>query len=239
MEEVNTINWNQKCWRYFKLDRFINCLKNGNMYFAAANQFQDDFEGSVNLQSPNSIPNSSNNVINMVNNAFKSLQRLTKISCWHKADYESDAMWKLYAQERKGIAISTTPEKMKQAFKAFRLKPEYCIEEIYIGNVQYVDLTTQYINDTMLNIFFYKHLVYSFENELRLVISLRLAEEFGMQVPEKGIFVQVDYTKLIDDIIIGPEINSEDREELRQVCIGMGLESKLRDSCLTWKPRFY
>lgn len=25
--------------------------------------------------------------------AFAELRRLTKINCWHRADYESDAMW--------------------------------------------------------------------------------------------------------------------------------------------------
>jgi hypothetical protein len=42
-----------------------------------------------------------------------------------RAAYESPAMWKLYAGEHKGIAICTTPDRMRAAFKPFRLKPEY------------------------------------------------------------------------------------------------------------------
>lgn len=247
MKEINTINWNQKCWHYFKVDKFISSLMENHMYFAAANEFEDNFEGASTLHSIDSvpyIPDSLSSIphissmLNLAENAFRNLQELTKINCWHKADYESDAMWKLYAQERKGIAICTTPEKMRKAFKPFRLKPEYCIEEINIGNVQYIDLTDNHIDDTMLNMYFYKHLVYLYENELRLVVSLRIASEFGVEVPKKGIFVQVDYNELIDEIIIGPNISNNDREKLYFTCKNLGLDSKLKDSCLTLKPRF-
>ena len=145
----------------------------------------------------------------MFNNAFMQLQRLTKINCWHKA-------WKIYARNKKGVAITTTPEKMRCAFKPYMIKPQYCKEELYIGNVEYIDLMSQHIDDTMLGRFYYKHLVFAYENEIRLSISLRLAEEFGVRVPEKGIFVQVDYSKLIDNIIIGPNIDIEDRKKIQQ-----------------------
>lgn len=240
MKEIkpNTINWQQKCWRYFKTDRFIDSIENGHMYFASANEFEDVFEGSALIinTSNHSVPEDSN--FTMINNAFKQLQRLTKINCWHKADYESDAMWKIYAQNKKGIAITTTPEKMQQAFKAYRIKPEYCEEDLYIGNVEYIDLVSQRINDTMLGTYFHKHLVYAYENEIRLSISLRTAEEFGVRVPEKGIFVLVDYLKLIDSIIVGPNVDVKDRKKIQQIMQKIGLESKVRDSCLTYKPIF-
>lgn len=241
MKEVftNTINWKQKCWRYFKLDRFISSLQQDHIYFAAANEFEDKFEGAVSLQPPDSTHYlTSSQIINFTNNAFKELQRLTKVICWHQADYESDMMWKLYAQQRKGVAICSNPGRMKNAFKPFKLKPEYCEEEIHIGNVKYIDLTSARMNTTMDNIFFYKHLAFSSENELRLAIFLRHAEEFGVKVPSKGIFVQVDYKELIDHIVIGPDINNEDKDVLYEVCKGYGLETKLQDSSLIYTPLF-
>lgn len=236
---TNKISWNQKCWRYFKLDRFISSIHHGHMYFAAANQFEDKFEGAVSLQHPISTHYLfSSPIINLANEAFRELQRLTKVNCWHKAEYESDMMWKLYAQQMKGVAICSTPEKMKKSFKPFKLKPEYSQEKLYIGNVEYIDLTSFRIDATMESIFFYKHLAYSLENELRLAIFLRLAEEFGVSVPEKGIFVQVNFEELIDRIVIGPNINSKEKDGLYQVCKEYGLEAKLQDSSLIFTPLF-
>lgn len=147
-------------------------------------------------------------------------------------------MWRLYAQQRKGLAISSSPERMKKAFKPFRLRPDYGVEEIHIGNVEYVDLTSCRIDTTMDNIFFYKHRAFSSENELRLAIFLRHAEEFGVQVPEKGIFIEVNYEELIDHIVIGPDVNGEEKDRLNQVCKEYGLETRLQDSSLTYTPLF-
>lgn len=37
--------------------------------------------------------------------AFFSLRKFMKINCRHRADYESDAMWKLYAEQSKGERV--------------------------------------------------------------------------------------------------------------------------------------
>jgi hypothetical protein len=235
----STIDWGQKCWRYFTVDRFIDALENGHIYFAAASEFEDKFEGATcivdpkNLGIANKIP-----FFDMTNKAFKQLQGLTKINCWHKSDYESDLMWKIYAQNKKGVAITTTPKKMQQAFKTYKIKDEYGEEDLYIGNVEYIDLSSQHIEDTMLGIFFYKHIVFASEKELRLSISLRMADEFGVIVPQSGIFVSVDYSILIENIIIGPSISKEDRDRLIKVIKKLGYQTKVLDSCLTYNPIF-
>jgi hypothetical protein len=237
--KINSINWKQKCWKYFSVDRFIDAIENGYLYFAAANQFEDNFEGATTIVSSKVKEFEFGPNFALANNAFKELQRLTKISCWHKSIHESYAMWKIYAQENKGVAITTTPDKMRLAFKPYRIKSEYCEEDLIIGNVEYVDLTSQHIDDTMLDVFFYKHLIYAYENEIRLVISLRTAEEFGVSVPDEGVFVHVDYHELIEDIVLGPNLRSEDRISILRVCKKIGLDSKVQDSCLTFKPIFF
>jgi len=237
--KTNSINWKQKCWKYFNVDRFIEAIENGYLYFAAANQFEDNFEGATMIVSPKVKEFEFGTNSALLNNAFKELQRLTKISCWHKSNHESYAMWKIYAQENKGVAITTTPDKMRLAFKPYRIRPEYCEEDLIIGNVEYVDLTSEHIDDTMLGVFFYKHLIYANENEIRLVISLRTAEEFGVSVPNEGVLVLVDYHELIENIVLGPNLRSEDRIRILGVCEKMGLDSKIQDSCLTYRPIFF
>lgn len=52
MEIINigdSIPSETKIWRYFKFNRFIELLENKNIYFTAATQFEDPFEGVVSI----------------------------------------------------------------------------------------------------------------------------------------------------------------------------------------------
>src|SRR4051812_44504506 len=97
------IDWNGGVWRYFKLDQFIEFINTSSLYFASARQFEDKFEGAVAVM-PFGFPVDPRYAEpDNVDRAFEQLKRLTKISCWHKAVYESDAMWQLYANKKKGV----------------------------------------------------------------------------------------------------------------------------------------
>ena len=171
--------------------------------------------------------------------AFFALKKLTKISCWHCADYESDAMWKLYAAQNKGIAICTTPERMRAAFKPFRLKPDYGVEDMWAAPVTYVDLTQVRMKNTqMLNRFFYKHRAFELEREFRLAISLRLPEEYGERVPEDGISVEVDLDLLVDRIVLGSSTPPEQRKDIIGRVGHAGLGDRLERSTLLGHPRY-
>jgi hypothetical protein len=148
-----------------------------------------------------------------------------------RAAYESAAMWKLYAGEHKGIAICTTPDRMRAAFKPFRLKPEYGLEDLWAGPVEYADLTQVRMKGVdMLGRFFFKHRAFEWEREFRLAISLRMAEEFAVQVPSDGIFVDVDLTALIDRIVLGSTTTAEERAIVAEHVRRMGLDDRLEQS---------
>ncbi|PTM96517.1 hypothetical protein C7449_103536 [Mycoplana dimorpha] len=174
-----------------------------------------------------------------VEHAFFQLKRLTKISCWHRAAYESDAMWKLYAGEHKGIAICTTPDRMRAAFKPFRLKPDYGVEDLWGGPVQYVDLTQVRMRDVaMLDRFFFKHRAFEWEREYRLAISVRTAEEFGVRAPEHGILVDVDLPTLVERIVLGSTTTEAERATVAQHVAAAGLSDRLKLSTLLGQPRY-
>lgn len=40
----------QPLWRYFKVERLIDFLRSGELYFASAREFQDVFEGAISIQ---------------------------------------------------------------------------------------------------------------------------------------------------------------------------------------------
>ena len=130
-------------WRYFKTDRLAESLRSRTLHFPSARQFEDPFEGALAIQPHDWPVDPRYGELEGDEGAFEELRRLTKISCWHRADYESDAMWKLYAAGRKGVAIRTTAERLGASLQPFRLAPNYAEEVPYWGNVRYVDLSAQ------------------------------------------------------------------------------------------------
>ena len=237
--ECGTIKWDAILWKYLRPERFINTLETRTMYFASANQFEDDFEGAVAVQMDRSTEDPRYREMEWPEKAFFALKRLTKISCWNCADYESDAMWKLYAMQNKGIAICTTPERMRAAFKPFRLKPDSGVEDMWAAPVTYVDLTQVRMKNTeMLKRFFYKHRAFELEREFRLAISLRQAEEYGVQVPEDGISVEVDLDLLVDRIVLGSSTPPEQRKDIIGRVDHAGLGDRLGRSTLLGHPRY-
>ena len=225
-------------WRYMTAERFVNLVERSSLYFAAATQFEDPFEGAVAVMPPDFPVDARYEDMDSTENAFRELKRLTKINCWHRADYESDAMWKLYASKSKGVAICSTPERMQAAIQPFRLQPDYGIEDLLGGAVRYKDLLSERLKTSMLKRFFYKHQAFSWEQEFRLAISLRGAEEFAVNVPDLGIEVSVDTSALVEHIILGPALSEAEREQIVQCAGEAGLEDRLAKSSLLGCPRY-
>ena len=84
-------------------------------------------------------------------------------------------MWKLYAGERKGLAVYTTARRVRDALLPFRLAPTYGEEAPWWGPVKYVDLHSERLRVSMERRFFFKHRAFEWESELRVAFSIRLA----------------------------------------------------------------
>jgi len=208
------------------------------VHFASASQFEDPFEGAVAVLPPDFPVDHRYSDMDSVEKAFAELKRLTKLSCWHIEDHESTAMWKLYSDLGKGVAITSTPARLASALTPYRLKPEYGIEDLWGGNVAYVDLLKVRLRAGMLDRFFIKHNAYSWEKEFRLAISVRMAEEYGVPVPSDGILVGAEVSDLIEEIHIGPAIEPSERQRITQVCKDHGLDDRIRISSLLGRPRY-
>lgn len=233
-----SIDMAEPLWRYFKTQRFLELLKSSHLYFAAASQFEDPFEGAVAVLPPGFPVDPRYANLESHERAFEALRRLTKVSCWHRAAYESDAMWQLYAGSRKGVAIRTNAERIRDAAKPFRLKPEYGHEDLWAGNVNYVDLLKERLRVGVMDRFWFKHMAFSWEREFRLAVSVRMAEESGVQVPERGVQVEVDISRLVDLIFLGPSLSEEDITSIRAAAKEHGLEDRIRVTSMLGTPRY-
>lgn len=233
-----SIDMAEPLWRYFKTERFLEFLQSSRLYFAAVRQFEDPFEGAVAVL-PSGFPVDPRYAdLEWHERAFEKLRRLMKVNCWHRAAYESDAMWQLYAGSRKGVAICTNAERIRAAAKPFRLKPEYGHEDLWAGNVKYIDLLKERLRVSMMDRFWCKHMAFSWEREFRLAVSVRMAEEFGVQVPELGIKVEFDIALLVEYIYLGPSLSKEDIGIVRDAAKEHGLEDRIRVTSLLGTPRY-
>jgi hypothetical protein len=232
------LDMNEPLWHYFKTERFLELLQSNHLYFASARQFQDPFEGAVAVLPPGVPVDPRYAEPGFGEKALEELRRLTKVSCWHRASYESDAMWRLYAGSGKGVAVRTNAERIRTAAKPFRLKPEYDQEELWAGNVNYVDLLKERLRVNMIDRFWYKHMAFAWEREFRLAISARMAEEFGVRVTEHGVKVEFEVPQLIERIFLGPSLCDADTEAIRHAAKAHGLEDRIRVSSMLGTPRY-
>ncbi|MEZ5941604.1 MAG: DUF2971 domain-containing protein [Planctomycetaceae bacterium] len=231
-------NEDEALWRYFKTARFITFLETSHLYFAAATQFEDRFEGCVAVQSPEYKTDPRYAEKEHAEEAFAELKRLTKISCWHRADYESYAMWKLYAEFHKGVAVETTVHTLVHSVAPFNLQPNYGEETLLGGAIRYTDMTQVRLKTSMEKRFFHKHQAFAWEREYRLAISVRNAEEFGVSVPSEGILVSVDPSRMIKRIILGPRLPESERETITNAANAAGLSDRVALSSLLYNPRY-
>jgi hypothetical protein len=233
------IDRNEQLWRYFKVERFVWTLENSRLYFASPTQFGDRFEGARAVLPPDFPVDPRYTDMEGMERAFYALRKLMKINCWHRADYESDAMWKLYADQSKGVALCSTPERMRAGVTPFRLDPKYQPEIMWAGPVTYYDLLTTRLNVLGMKTYFCKHQAFSWEREFRLLVSLEMASEFGVNTPDLGIEVEVKLDTLVERIMLGPELSEDERQIIINQSRKVGLGDKVCESSLLGQPRFF
>jgi hypothetical protein len=90
----------------------------------------------------------------------------------------------------------------------------------------------------MVERFFIKHRAFEWEQEFRVVISVRMAEEFGVPVPERGIDVPFDPAVLVESAWLGPELTDSERVAIGNACEAAGLGTRLFTSTLLRRPRY-
>ncbi len=145
-----------KIWKYMDLGKFISLLTTKCLYFACPSQFQDLSEGtlpkthvdalskmlqeqfvkptlSLRQQFAALSPAALQEFDDITRKGAVDLRDASRtatlrfgVSCWHKSEYESEAMWKLYAAAGQGIAIEST---IGQLDAALGNRPEVTIDQ--------------------------------------------------------------------------------------------------------------
>jgi hypothetical protein len=120
------------------------------------------------------------------------------------------------------------------ALGEFRLEPHDRVEGVVVGAVRYIDFDKKPVADpSMVERFFHKDRSFSYESEFRAAISLRMAEECGASVPDKGIKVPVDLHGLVDSVRVSPVVSNAALADIRAHAQLCGLRCDIARSALS------
>ena len=115
-------------------------------------------------------------------------------------EYESAAMWKLYARTNEAVAIKSTVKHLHESL------PKY--DKLLIGKVKYMDYKKEYMEERSLaDRFFYKRKSFEYEEEVRVVVfNLNEKWDAKFQVTEvdDGVYIKTKIDSLIDEIYVAP-----------------------------------
>ena len=193
-------------WRYLDFTKFIALLDASALFFVRADKLGDPFEGTlspVNLVLERILyPDKPGGSYEAFMAGLQILRRYVAVNCWHRSDYESAAMWSLYAHEPGGIAVKTNLNSLVASFTDSA--------DIYIGEVNYVDYNNTFIPDaTIYSAYLHKRKSFEHEREVRAVI-MELPADSGTIHPglpdvwEVGRNCSVDIATLVHAIVVSP-----------------------------------
>ena len=247
-------------WRYMDFTKFSWLMFKKKLHFHRADEFSDPFEGSTPaniVEARNSIYNEveftdisddvmdqnwpkrltesveyfCENMPSIHSTLNKRLKKFTFLNCWHLNRNESAAMWEIYGQQNKAIAIKTTYGKLIECLEDSETK-----YDIVTGKVNYEtyeesgekSISEDKIPDDLflhknlhtLSPFFMKRKSFFHEKELRAII----------QRPPT-IHSDEDITDLDYNMVVG------DSEEIVPLRINDGVHGQKRHVDTTRDPK--
>ena len=90
----------------------------------------------------------------------------------------------------------------------------------------------------MLSIFLYKRIEYRDEHEIRALLSLRMATEFGVPIPGDGVTVGTDVDALINEVRLSPGVRDATMQELAEATKAAAARAPLVRSTLSRPPTY-
>lgn len=224
-----------KLWKYLDSAKFTALLQTQALHFCRGDKFEDPFEGSYPLSALDIFEGGESGY------GAEAWRKFVLVSCWHKSDHESDAMWRLYTSNRQGIAVQTTQAKLEAAVS----------EHGYVQPVEYIDFLRDkadiYIPS---NVFHYKRKAYGHEHEVRAIITRyprgkivngwteNSTPRSGEEFPERGQPVELSgLGDFIEKVVISPYAEPWFFEVVKCLCVSYKFpDSKVVESELKADP---
>lgn len=155
----------------------------------------------------------------------------TVINCWHQNECESEAMWRLYSDNNKGVVIQTTLQDLADSIDDQR---------IFLSEVRYINFNDESLTPSDLNVNGHfspllKRESFKHEQEVRLFFQPEANYEAisDEDYQYKHELVPVNVSKLISKIYISPYAQEPYNSSVKAILRLFGIpESKIFDSNL-------
>jgi hypothetical protein len=163
--------------------------------------------------------------------------------CW-TLEKSSDAMWRIYSSERKGIRIKTTIEKLLDSLASSTINTphsEHCIGKVeYLKSSRLVRSSRSTFNKngevtfgSLFRSLLLKRKAFKHENEVRLMF-LDWSENSGIETLYK---YPIEPNYLIDEIMIDPRVSDIEYKEIENdIRKNTGFTGKIKKSLLYRLP---
>lgn len=227
-----------KIWRYMDFPKFTSMLFQKGLFFVRASVLSDLHEGSM----PEANRRARDNQNKIARAFWKSrgrhrawIRQWTKVNCWHINESESEAMWRIYSESGKAIAIQSTFERLRGELK----------KDILCGEIKYSDYRTATIPEpSYVEPFMNKRESFSHERELRALTMDKWPQrgssgwDYTAKATGEGEVVPVNLNKLIEKVLISPMAPDWYLEATRDVVKKYRLKCEVSRSSLDTDP-FY
>lgn len=230
-------------WRYIDFTKFVSLLDRSALFFARADKFKDQFEGSWTKKNFERMNTAFKDVhvlgANYVRKFFKKLREYTYINCWHLSAEESAALWKLYLRSDEGIAVRSNILHLNS-----ELKRNYKKNDLYIQKVKYINYKTYNMPEgNMLAPFIHKRTSFMHEKEVRAIIQQLPFEDGTIDLnlkpsDEDGIYINVDLNVIIDMVYVSPDAQQWFKDLVESILKKYGLSKVVKRSSLSDNPIF-
>jgi len=192
------------------------------------NFYQDDKEMSSEMKDSIRTWNvTSNRRIELMKEKSRDRQ---SICCWYESQFESEAMWKLYGDNGKSIAIKTTVGALKKSIESVDND-----KLVFLDRIKYLDFDDTKLmeeeltdGDKAIASILFKRKEYEHEKEVRLYHK---PDEHDLLNPQnivfsdywekytiKPHFVNVDINEMIHDIVISPFVSEPYESSVKAIC---------------------
>jgi hypothetical protein len=206
-------------WRYVDLAKFMSMLESRSLYFTsiAVLAREDQWEGVFHRELREmwrEVAGTDN-----LESSRQYLMERAFVNCWYMSEHESDAMWKVYSQGSRNVAIRSTFGKLRDTLGS-------CAEPIHVGQVEYIDRGSYDYKTKMVDasagavvlnitpVLLWKRPSYSHERELRTFYYTGSPAR-GPKTPGMPMFV--DLNLLFDEIRVSPRSEPWFRELVEQI----------------------
>ena len=225
-------NYDVPIYRFIPLDRLFQILDNKQLTISQTKLWEDTYENFL-TKARFKIGNISTSLIDFLP-AFYG-------QCW-TLQKETDALWRIYSNDKKGIRIKTKIHKLLGSSLNEIDSIHFSTRVRVIGQVSYMTKfqinnwikteNKKFINaETLLKSLFIKRKEFNHEKEVRLIIHKNINREDELKgIEHKYIQLNIEPNEFIEEITFDPRIDDKVFQTYKNVILKMGFKNPINKS---------